>query len=71
MKRWREVLEDERANCEAALPLAERDMRLDPYYGGDHTFSHSADMIKAKLEIMKTELNEFLPKVAKDCGVTN
>jgi hypothetical protein len=71
MKRWHEVLEDERANCEAALPYAERDMRLDPYYGGDHTFSHAADMIRAKLGILKTELDGFLPKIAKDCGILN
>ncbi len=69
MQRWREILEDERANTEAAIPLVERDMRLDFYYGSDHTFPHAADMMRAKLEILKTELDEFLPEIAKKCGV--
>ncbi len=70
MHRWREILEDERANAEAALPLVERDMRLDFYYGGDHTFPHAADMIHAKLKLLETELNGFLPQIAAACGVT-
>ncbi len=69
MTRWRAILEDERANTEAALPWVEQDMRLDCYYGSDHTFSHAADMMRAKLEIMQTELNEFLPKTAEACGI--
>jgi len=69
MARWRAILEDERANTEAAIPWVEQDMRLDCYYGSDHTFSHAADMMRAKLEIMQTELNEFLPKIAEACGI--
>jgi hypothetical protein len=62
-QRWHEVLRDEEENTRAALPLAEADVRLDCYYGGDHNFSHSADMIRAKLEIIKQEIEEFLPAV--------
>jgi hypothetical protein len=69
MAQWRAILEDERANTETALPLVEADMRLDFYYGSDHTFPHAADMMRAKLDIMKTELDEFLPKIATDCGI--
>jgi hypothetical protein len=71
MDRWRGILEDERANTEAALPLVERDMRLDFYYGGDHTFPHAADMIRAKLGLLKAELAEFLPKIAAACGISD
>src|SRR4029077_17718441 len=35
---WLKILEDERENTREALPLIQHDMRLDPYYGGDHTF---------------------------------
>ena len=67
--RWREVLEDERANAAEALPVAEADMRLDPHYGGDHTFSHGADMIRAKLLLLDRELGEFLPELANRSGL--
>lgn len=67
--RWREVLQDERENTQAALPVMEGDVRLDMYYGGDHTFSHGADMIRAKLGLLDRELGVFLPGLAKRCGL--
>ncbi|MEK7793619.1 MAG: hypothetical protein AAB353_03775 [Candidatus Hydrogenedentota bacterium] len=66
--RWREVLADERANAQDALGVMEADVRLDFRYGGDHTFSHGADMIRAKLELLDKELDTFLPSVAKRIG---
>lgn len=68
-RRWREVLLDEQANARDALPVMEADMRLDPYYGGDHAFSHGADMIRAKLELVEQEINVYLPSLAKRCGL--
>lgn len=68
-ERWRAILVDEKANAAAALPVVEADMRLDFYYGGDHTFPHAADMIQAKLTILDREVNEFLPSVARRCGL--
>ena len=59
--RWKAVLKDERANTHDALPVVEADMRLDCYYGGDHTFSHCADMLRAKLDILDREIGEILP----------
>jgi hypothetical protein len=38
-------------------------MRLDPYYGGDHTFSHGEEMMKAKLKILQEELSTYLPSL--------
>ena len=29
---------------------------------------HGADMIRKKLEILETELNRFLPSLARRCG---
>jgi hypothetical protein len=69
LDRWRAVLVDELANASAALPVMAADMRLDFYYGGDHTFSHGADMIRAKLRILGREIGEFLPAVARRCGI--
>ena len=68
-ERWREVLLDEKANAAEALPVMEKDMRLDFYYGGDHTFSHGAAMIRAKLQILEKEIDEFLPSLARRCGL--
>jgi hypothetical protein len=67
-ERWRAVLLDEKANAAEALPVMEKDMRLDFYYGGDHTFSHGSEMIRAKLEILDKEIGEFLPLLGRRCG---
>ena len=63
--RWREVLLDEKANAEAALPVMEGDVRLDWYYGGDHTFPHGADMIREKLRIIQGEIDTIVPALEK------
>ena len=68
-ERWREVLLDEKANAADALPVMEKDMRLDFHYGGDHTFSHGAEMIREKLQILEKEIDEFLPSLARRCGL--
>jgi len=60
---WKKILEDEKNNTQQALPLLQQDMRLDPYYGGDHTFQHGADMINAKLALLVEELTVYLPSL--------
>jgi hypothetical protein len=71
--RWRNVLLDERENAIAAIPVMAADMRLDFYYGfagrAAPGQAHGADMIRKKLELLETEINEFLPALAKRCGV--
>jgi len=67
--RWREILEDERENTLAALPVVQADMRLDFHYGSDHTFPHAAVMMEAKLKILNEELNTFLPSAAEERGL--
>jgi hypothetical protein len=71
LRRWRDVLQDEESNTRQARPVMAADMRLDFYYGGDHTFSHGTDMLDAKLNIIGTELKEFLPKTAIRLGIAN
>ena len=68
-ERWRQVLLDEQANAEDALPLVEADMRLDCYYGIDHAFPHAADMIRAKLNLLTREINATLPGIERRCGL--
>lgn len=58
---WQQVLLDERENCEAALPLIEADMRLDPYCGIDHSFPHGADRIRKKLAVLQNEIEGYSP----------
>jgi len=60
---WLKILEDEQENAREALPLIQQDMRLDPYYGGDHTFPHGEKMIQAKLAILQQEITEYLPSL--------
>lgn len=68
--RWKEILNNERDNTQAALPIMRADMRLDFYFGGDHCFPHGVDMMQAKLDIIQSEINNYLPSVAKILGVT-
>lgn len=63
-QKWQLLLLNEKANTIDALPVVEADMRLDFYYGGDHTFPHAADMIRAKLKLLEHEINVFLPSLA-------
>jgi len=65
LERWAAVLKDERANTAAALAVMEADVRLDFYYGGDHTFSHGADMIRAKLKLIDEEIKTYLPSLGR------
>jgi len=64
LRRWDEVLRDDRENTLAALPLIAADARLDARYGGDHTLSHTEDMLRAKLVLLEEEINVFLPGLA-------
>jgi hypothetical protein len=60
---WLKILVDEQENTREALPLIQQDMRLDPYYGGDHTFPHGEKMIQAKLGILHKEITDYLPSL--------
>jgi hypothetical protein len=65
LERWKEVLHDERENTREALPLIRQDMRLDCYYGGDHTFPHGEQMLQAKLGLLDQEIHQYLPSLGK------
>jgi hypothetical protein len=73
LARWRGVLLDEKANSSEALPVMVADMRLDFYYGfgggAAPGQARGSAMIRKKLEILETEINLFLPALAKRCGV--
>lgn len=70
---WRSVLLDERDNAIAAIPVMAADMRLDYYHGFAGSAApgnaHGADMIRKKLEILETEINQFLPSLGRRCGL--
>ena len=66
---WRDVLLDEKANAEAALPVMEADPRLNFKFGGDHTFEDGGDMLRAKLSLIEQEIGVFLPSVAEKLGI--
>ena len=70
-KQWQQILLDEKANTMSALPLTKADMRLDFYYGGDHTFSHATDMIQAKLKLLENEISIYLPSLAEQLNLNS
>jgi len=68
--RWREVLEDEKANTGEAIPVLENDIRLDFYKRKDSViFPHGGDMMRVKLQLLERETDVFLPRVARHCGL--
>jgi hypothetical protein len=68
--RWRQVLLDEQANTTEALPLMEADARLDFYKRKDHViFPPGGDMLRAKLQVIDHEINEYLPGLARRLGL--
>ncbi len=70
-KRWHQVLMDEQRNVIEAIPVAKADMRLDWYYGRDHTAPHAADMLHAKLKLLRKEIHDFLPSVRRRIRADN
>ena len=62
---WRKILLDEKKNSIESIPVMAADIRLDFYYGynGAPGQFHGPEMIRKKLEILETEINEFLPSV--------
>jgi len=66
IERWQEILQDEKENTREAIPYIQLDMRLDPYYGGDHTFPHGIKMIEAKLDLLDEERHEYLASPSKE-----
>ncbi|MBW7938324.1 MAG: hypothetical protein H3C63_05765, partial [Candidatus Omnitrophica bacterium] len=69
MKRWEAVLKDELDNAKTALPLQEQDIRLDFYFGGDHSFSHGTEMIQAKIDLLEDEISRELPAIKQKLGL--
>jgi hypothetical protein len=67
--RWRGVLIDERANTLAAIPVVEGDPRLDVRNGVAKILSPAPEMMRAKLALLDHELSEFLPSIARRCGL--
>ena len=61
---WRAVLQDELRNAQRAARVAGADMRLDFYFGADHTFPHLSDMLRAKIRLTRHEIAVFLPALA-------
>jgi len=69
-QRWREVLDDERQNTLAAIPVVERDSRLDLHHSDNgRALGHAVALMRAKLDLLTHEREVFLPGVARQCGI--
>lgn len=68
-ERWREVLFDELQNAREAQPVMAGDVRLDFYFGSDHTFSHGSEMLEAKIGLLTGELFQVLPALATELNL--
>jgi hypothetical protein len=68
-EQWRAVLADEKANTIAAIPVVEQDPRLDFRNGAGKSLAPAVELMRAKLEMLDHELNEYLPALAQRCGI--
>ena len=68
-EQWRAVLADEKANTIAAIPVVEQDPRLDFRNGAGKSLAPALELMRAKLEMLDHELNEYLPALAQRCGI--
>jgi hypothetical protein len=68
-EQWRAVLADEKANTIAAIPVVEQDPRLDFRNGAGKSLAPALELMRAKLEMLEHELNEYLPALAQRCGI--
>lgn len=68
--RWLEVLLDERANAEAALPVMQANVRLDFRDHSHMALPAGADLIRAKLVALDHDTNVYLPALAEAYGLT-
>jgi hypothetical protein len=66
---WRLILLDELDNARGAVSVARKDMRLDFYYGSDHTFPHLHEMLRLKIRLLRREIDEFLPSLVEKLSV--
>ena len=54
----------------ASQPVMAGDVRLDFYFGSDHTFSHGDEMLAAKIELLERDLEVVLPELARELGIS-
>ncbi len=65
LSRLEELLKNDLENTREALPIAEKDKRLDTWHRGDHSFNHLDDMLNAKIALTEKQINEKLPAWVK------
>lgn len=69
--RWRVVLQDERENTKAAIPIVEQDSRLDVHNTKNGAaLGPAAELMRTKLELLDRELDVFLPSIADKAGLS-
>lgn len=56
LERILEVMMDEKQNAIEALPIAEKDPRIDTLYRGDHSFNSLVEMLQAKILLIEQQI---------------
>lgn len=63
-----ELLQDELQNTLEALPISEKDTRLETLHRGDHSFSRLSEMLEAKIALTEKQIREKLPVLMEEAG---
>jgi hypothetical protein len=56
---------DEKQNALEAIPIAEKDPRIDTLHRGDHSFNSLIDMLHAKIKLIDQQVEEEIPLIEK------
>lgn len=65
LKRLQEIMLDEKQNALEAIPIAEKDPRIDTLHRGDHSFNSLIDMLHAKIKLIDQQVEEEIPLIEK------
>lgn len=61
LERLEEILRNDLENAHEALPIVEKDKRLDTWHRGDHSFNHLYDMLVEKIVLTEKQITEKMP----------
>jgi hypothetical protein len=65
ISRLQEILQDEKQNVLEAIPVAEKDIRLDTLHRGDHSFHPLMEMLHEKIKLTDRQIDVEIPLLKK------
>jgi hypothetical protein len=67
LRRFGEILSDERKNAADAVRIAEMDPRVETLFRNDHSFNGIRDMLNEKIALLDEQIDKVLPEMEALC----